>query len=232
MNAGIYYLIVRNKLTNEKIKIELTDRKEDRYCTTLSYIDSLTTKFNSKEELIKRLNDNKYIDFSNADIYIEYMHNGEKKFLEVIYKPYEGFSKLTKNYDSTIDYNNSFFKKGINNFFNLLNNAEFRSFVLDSDKINTKLKDHIKKCYQSNDEFFINKITEDFLSYKTFRDFTFLADEYHNPSYYKDLDKLSFRRRSNTVYQITEEPEIEDTSDDEFLTEDDWNFKYYPYKKK
>ncbi len=236
MNPGIYYLIARNTETNEKVMIELTDRLENRYCTKLSYIDKLTTQFTNKEQLINRLYDNKYISFKNADIYIEYSQDGIKKFEELLYKPSQNFTKLiTPKEESKIDMNNSYFRKGLDTFFEYLNKRSFRSYINNSKKIPKELKTAINIYY--NNEYTReaednkSEIIKHFQNYKVFRDFTFLIQEYLYPQYAEQVEKLNDKRFRNYVHK--KEPYVEEVkeheSDDEFLTEDDLKNNIYPY---
>lgn len=199
MNSGIYYLVARNPQNNDKIRIELTDKQEDRYCSTLSYIDSLTTKFVNKKQLVDRLYTNGYINFQNADLYIEYNHNG-LKFEEVIFKNLEGYTLLTPDTESTIDINNPTLIIGVNHYLDRLNNRHFRNYVLSSSKVNNKFKEHVEKYFQelylNTAEFNKQKILEDFTNYKLFRDFNYLIDSYDNPQYAASIEAVEQIRQS------------------------------------
>ena len=218
MNSGIYSLVAIDPISNKKIPIELTNRKDNRFKANISYIDSLTTYFKDEETLAKRLYDKKYIDFENAKIYIEYTYAKEKKYLEVLYKPYEKFRDLITNSESTIEINNQLFIQAFDNIFNELNDNEYRNYALNSN-LNLKIKEYIDLYYNSKtleDAYYYKKKVIEYLSnYRTFRDLSLLIEKFHNK-------------------KIEENSEIEEeyNSDDEFLTEDDYNMDYYPYNKR
>lgn len=94
-----YYLVVRYRAENTTQVIKLNSRWylenacEDVFsrANSLVAIDLVTTKFKSREEMLKRMYDNGYISSSDADIYIasKRKKNGKEylKTLEVIYNP-------------------------------------------------------------------------------------------------------------------------------------------------
>lgn len=221
MNVGIYSLVATNLDTNQSTMIELTDKKENRYKTNLAYIDYLTTFFNDEQQLIDRLYQNKYIDFKKAQISIEYQNNGMISRIPVLYKPSIDFTKLVDKNSSTIDLNNEYFIRGTDTFILELNNEDFRNYVLNSNRINKYLKSKIIEFYKTeyieNLKFNKQKLLEAFSPYKTFRDFSFLLQKYKN-------------KTKTTVIEEVEENSYHE-SDDEFLTEADWNNDYYPYNK-
>lgn len=247
MQSGIYYLVARNIDTNEKIYIELTDKEENRYCTTLSHIDKLTTKFINKQHLIKRLYDNGYITFINADIYIEYKHN-ELKFQEVMYKDLEDFAKVSIDSESKLDRDDQKNKQAINTYVNKLRNDKFREYALNSSRLNDQIKKYIKEWYSSQNEkdanFNLGKIYDELYKYKVFRDFKYVIDEYNNPEYKKYIDEINnFRSTAKKIdFKPVKEEKLNEVLEqvikehneekEEFLTEDDWNNNYYPYNKK
>lgn len=221
MNVGIYSLVVINLDTNESIMIELTDKKEDRYKTNLAYIDYLTTFFDDEQQLIDRLYQNNYIDFQNAQIRIEYKNNGMISRIPVLYKPSKEFTKLIDKNSSKIELNNEYFIRDTDEFILELNNENFRNYILNSNQVNKYLKSKIIEFYKTeyieNLKFNKQKLLEAFSPYKTFRDFSFLLQKYKN------------RNKTNIIEEVEENPYHE--SDDEFLTEEDWNMDYYPYNK-
>lgn len=208
MNVGIYYLIVRNIDTNEKIQIELTDRKENRYCTTLGQIDKLTTKFYSKDQLIKRLYDNKYINFQNADVYIEYSHNG-LRFEEVLFKDMESITKLPTVSDSTFDINDKKFINAADNYIVELNKRTLRNYVMDSPQFNLKFKEHLKKyideLYYNNVGFNIRNLYKDLSNYKTFRDLYFAINNHIYHKTRQELDELTRLRLNAKLVDLNKQ---------------------------
>ena len=112
MNSGIYRLVARNKDTNEitQIRIQPLNSNEQRFNVNISSIDNLTTYFTNEQQLIKRLYDNKYINFLNADLYIEYKFNGKPNFVEVIYKNNSFFRNFIKESESKISETDPLFK--------------------------------------------------------------------------------------------------------------------------
>ena len=212
MNSGIYYLIARNISTNEKIQIELTNGTEDRYCTTLSYIDFLTSKFNDKNQLINQLYTNKYINFKNADIYIEYNYNG-LKFEEVIYKNMALLTQLPFVSDSQFDRNNINFYNAANEFFVDLDKRNIRNYILNSPKINLKIKEHIDYYYKNQftreGEFFKQKIIDDLTSYKTFRDLKSVIDEFNHIEDRKENEDRNNLRAEAKLVKYKQEDQLE-----------------------
>lgn len=214
MKSGLYSLVATDLNTNKSVMIELTDKKENKYKTNLAYIDYLTTYFDNEQQLIDRLIKNNYINFKNAEIHIEYQHDGYIYKLPILYKPSIDFTKLIDKNSSIIDLTNEYFIRGIDNFILELNNEDFRKYVLNSRKINNYLKSKIEEFYDTiyleNLNFNKNKLLEAFSPYKTFRDFSFVVMEYKN-------------RKTNNNLEPEEEEDIYDSSDDEFLTEEDWH---------
>jgi len=70
MASNLYSLIARNLNTNEFIYLPIEDRisKENKKYADLFSIDKITTYFADQQEMVNRLYQNKYINFSNADI--------------------------------------------------------------------------------------------------------------------------------------------------------------------
>lgn len=202
MSPRIYYLIARNKDTNEKIRVELTNKEENRYNSTLLYIDRLTTKFVNKEQLIKRLYDNNYINFMNADIYIEYNHNG-LRFEEVIFNNMAPLTQISTTSESTLDINDNDFENAVNNYIDELNKRNVRNYVLNSPKINLKTKEHIDNYFKNQfvreGKFFKQKIKEDLSNYKTFRDLKFVIDEINNINYKNQIDSMINERLNSKL---------------------------------
>ena len=188
----IYSLIARNKANNETIVIELTNRKEDKYLAYLSYIDNLTTFFKNENELINQLYNNNYIDFKNADIYIEYQYHGYRKFTEVLYRDNRIISNL--NMDNThvnkVDSNYDFiFRQYISN----INNPAFLSFIKKDNRVSEFFVNKIENYLNSKNQgyfynnykyiSFLKSMEKAFDNYKLFRDFNFICKEFNNPDY-------------------------------------------------
>ena len=222
MKSGIYSLVAINLDTNKSTMIELTNRTENKYKTNLSYIDYLTTFFDDEQQLMDRLYENNYINFKNGYMCIEYQNNGYISRIPVLYKPSIDFTKLIDNNSSNIDLNNEYFIRGTDTFILELNNEDFRKYVLDSRKINNYLKNKIEEFYNTeyieNIKFNKQKLLEAFSPYKTFRDFSFLLQKYKS-------------KNKTDIIEEAEESSYHE-SDDEFLTEEDWNQDYYPNRIK
>lgn len=220
MNSGIYSLVAIDPITEKKVVIELTNRKENRYKVNISYIDKLTTYFKDEETLAQRLYDRKYIDFKNAKLYVEYTYAKKLNRLEVLYKPYEKYRELITNSESTIEVNNQLFIQAFDNIFNELNDPELKKYILNSN-INLKIKEYIDLYYNSKtleDAYYYKlKIITILTNYRIFRDLTVLIKNYHN---------------KKIMLKSVEIEEVEENSDDEFLTEEDFNMDYYPYNKR
>lgn len=186
MNSGIYSLIARDRKTNKIVvlPIEGNNNESKREKVNISSIDRVTSYFKDEQELAKRLYTNNYIDFIDADIYIRYKQNNLYIYLEPIYKNLEDFRKLITNDESTIELNNRTFLTGCDRFFIELNNNDLRKYILNSKKINLKLKEHIRNLYNEqelkNINFHKKCIMNDLSNYRTFRNLTFLIDEYYN----------------------------------------------------
>lgn len=116
MLNGENYLISRNKVTNEIIRIALDTNwyQKDNFHNkifgcSLAFIDNMTTKFRSEKEFIERLYNNGYIDSENVDLYIAHLHkfNGRSYITkhEIIYNNKERVKIIKDLSKDKIEYN-------------------------------------------------------------------------------------------------------------------------------
>lgn len=184
MNSGIYSLIARDRKTNKFVILPISEENNTliKHKVNISSIDKLTTKFTDEKQLAKRLFDNKYIDFTDADIFIRYKYSNVFTYLEPIYKNLGAFSNLITNSESTIEHNNPIFLQGCDTFFTELNNPNLRKYINSSFKINKKLKEHIDNLYSEtnlkNVNFRKSEIIKDLTNYRVFRNLTSVINEY------------------------------------------------------
>ncbi len=86
MKKNNYFLVARNKDTNTFKILRVYNERG----SALEKIDYATSKYNSREELIKLLYEKGRIDSLNTDLFITYKgNNKEMKYLEVIYNSKE-----------------------------------------------------------------------------------------------------------------------------------------------
>ena len=199
---GNYSLVIRNKDTNSIIYIPIDDKNK----VSLSKIDSLTSKFKDEKSLLERLYKNKYINFSNGDIFIIYRYDDEIKNIEVAYSELGGIPLAVDSENpSKINWDSEFGVKFYNNFINLLKDASFRKKIYDDKKINEHLKVHIKNLINSDlpDDIKYHKkvIKKILMNYRDFRNIAFFVNTYlnnlKNPNYEKELkNKINERNKS------------------------------------
>ena len=138
----------------------------------------------------------------NADIYIEYNHNG-LRFEEVIFNNMAPLTQISTTSESTLDINDNDFENAVNNYIDELNKRNVRNYVLNSPKINLKTKEHIDNYFKNQfvreGKFFKQKIKEDLSNYKTFRDLKFVIDEINNINYKNQIDSMINERLNSKL---------------------------------
>ena len=89
MSKNRFYLVAKNKNTNEFKKINLHDLGFEKNSLKLEDIDKLTLQFNNPEELNAYLKAKGIVNSSNNDIFIVKRNDSNKEkisYLETIYK--------------------------------------------------------------------------------------------------------------------------------------------------
>lgn len=212
-----YSLIARYKDNGRKVIIPLPTYTLDQegnliydkinrvQTKTLSHIDSLTQKYNNEKHLIEELNNGKYIDSKNVDMYISYKVNNEERYVEILYKDDSPFYTLTDNfssYSSKVNIEKPEFKKMINVWFSWFSKEDFRNFLIRNEGLNNHFKDNLINCYKIgvnvNKQYYFNRIISEFESYKNLRDLYELFKEYNDENYKMEVEEKRAIRKSQT----------------------------------
>lgn len=184
MYAGRYNLVVKYLDEKEIVVLPIIINENDpkQFNVKISAIDLLTTCFNNEEHLINRLYDNGYIKDKNVKIFIRYKYNDMYRTLDVLYKPHQRFPKFITNNYSVIEKNNSYYINEFNNIINKINNIELRKYILNSYKINLKIKQIINELFilksQNDIDFCKNKLFNYLSNYRDLRNIVLLIDNY------------------------------------------------------
>ena len=200
MNHGIYRLIARNKDTNEikQIKIKQLKEEQELFSVNVSSIDKLTTYFENEQQLIKRLYDNKYIDFLNADLYIEYKFNDRPHFIEVLYKEDTYFRNFMMESEAKISVKDPLFKSICNKILDKLIDEDTYYSLKKNNSVNKRIIEAIDEYLDAkvaaNREFSYKIILRYLSSYKVLRDIHVFLKHYNDYDYYDSLDEKNEER--------------------------------------
>lgn len=215
MNSGLYSLIVRNTETNQIVFLPIKDEKqnEEKYKVNVSIIDEITTCFIDEQHLIERLNENGYINFKNADIFITYKNNGKNKIIEPAYKNYNRYRYMVKENEVKLDVTNEYFIDLCDTIFTKLHDNNLRNYIVNNWNINLHLKQKINGMFSSKELKDINdfksEIIADLSDYKTLRNMVTEIMEYCNPKLKEErLSKEENRIRALSGLPTKEEEEF------------------------
>lgn len=239
-----YRLIVRNMDNGDIFSLPLVKKERENAPleSSLSYIDSLTTCFNDKNQLIEILNERNYINFKNAEFCIVYVHNNQYHYLDVIYKDNANIPKsVDKRNDYKVDVTLDPFIEEFDLLRQEFNDEEIIKYVCRSGKINTHLRDVIIQLYNSKDSIFeyntsLNRLKNELKeSYKLFRDLKLVINNYYKKtiSNLSEEEALKIYMKTHNFNSLQEAKYYYDIGYDkeEFLTEEEQASQYNYHKR-
>lgn len=216
MNNGKYSLILFDKKNNQKYIIITDEIEKEKVC--ISEIDSFTTKFQDKDELVNYLNNKFSLDVTESDIYIIYFHSKKELHREVMYNEYKFLPEFISDNKSKIENGSENFKKYLDYVAEVLNriskDIELRKYILNSHLVNDKVKEYITNYLYKTHTIEKQQIryalaTRHLSAYKALRDLVFAIELYDNKKLielinYKEVRRCALKHKPQIIFDKNE----------------------------